>query len=150
MTIPPLLKTISPPSDQHRSDQIAMRRIKIVPGKEESDCLNWYPKALGRQLTFEEKDVEELVQDVGSQEKESSVAHPESLTSHCPLCDEDTSISNSLCAFPSTYVDKPSWDLDRTNIWVGYLHWLWREKTMRFSQPFFRCNGTSANLVFGF
>lgn len=82
--------------------------------------INEISLVLGRQLAIEVKDVEELIQgDVGSQEKDSSVAHPECLTSHCPLRD-DTSISNSLCAFPSTYVDTP-WDLDRTDIWVSSL-----------------------------
>nr|XP_009401146.1 PREDICTED: uncharacterized protein LOC103985231 isoform X1 [Musa acuminata subsp. malaccensis]XP_009401148.1 PREDICTED: uncharacterized protein LOC103985231 isoform X1 [Musa acuminata subsp. malaccensis]XP_018681563.1 PREDICTED: uncharacterized protein LOC103985231 isoform X1 [Musa acuminata subsp. malaccensis] len=82
--------------------------------------INEISLVLGRQLAIEVKDVEELIQgDVGSQEKDSSVAHPECLTSHCPLR-EDTSISNSLCAFPSTYVDTP-WDLDRTDIWVSSL-----------------------------
>ncbi|RZS05650.1 hypothetical protein BHM03_00036185 [Ensete ventricosum] len=75
--------------------------------------------ALSRASSSTGKDVEELIQQ-GTFGNDYTVSHSESPSCYRTLF-EDPSTSNSSCALPTTYVDTPSWDFNRTGIWVSSL-----------------------------
>lgn len=74
---------------------------------------------LSRASSSTGKDVEELIQQ-GTFGNDYSVSHSERPSCYRTLF-EDPSTSNSSCALPTTYVDTPSWDFNRTGIWVSSL-----------------------------